>query len=263
LYLVPLKISVVSPGEDLLEPILEALKRNGLELRDGDLLAVSSKVVSIAQNRIVKLEDVKPRDEAFRLAERHGLDPSFAEIVLREADRILGGARGALLTLKDGMLTANAGVDQKNAPSGYAVLPPKDPASFSRKVRFELFNRTGRRVAVMIVDSRVTPLRMGTVGYALAVSGFKPVVDLRFKRDLFGRSVRITRHSVADDLSSAAHVLMGETDEKVAVVLIRDAPIELIDEEFDISMNINPDECLFMASFLKNLRNLEKVKKAL
>jgi len=253
LRLIPLKIRVLHPGDDLLEAVLEALKEGNLKLRDGDVLAVSSKAVSIAQKRLAKLEDVKPGDEALKLASMYDLEPNFAEIVLREADRVLGGARGALLTLKDGTLTANAGVDQKNAPSGYAVLPPKDPADFSRKIRVEVFKRTGKKVAVMIVDSRVTPLRMGTVGYALAVSGFKPVVDLRFKRDLFGRKVRITRHSVADDLSSAAHLLMGETDERNAVVLIRDAPIDLVDEEFDSSMNIKPEECLFMASFLKKL----------
>ncbi|MEM2876260.1 MAG: coenzyme F420-0:L-glutamate ligase [Candidatus Bathyarchaeia archaeon] len=249
--LIALKTRIIHPGEDLLEAIFEALDKVGLNFFDGDVLAISSKVVATVQGRIVKLEDVTPSDEATELAGMCGLEPNYVEVVLREADKVFGGVYGALLTLKDGLLIPNAGVDQKNAPPGRVVLLPRDPSAYSNGIRMKVYERTGRRVGVIIVDSCVKPLRMGTVGYALASSGLKPVVDLRSEEDLFGRRVRITRHSVADDIASAAHILMGETDGRVAAVLVRDAPIELTERDYSSSMNIYPEECLFMGVLLK------------
>ena len=251
--LVALKTEIIHPGRDLLEAVFKAMDEACLEFSEGDVLAVSSKVVATAQGRIAKLEDVTPSKEASRLAGMYGLDENFVEIVLKEADEVFGGVYGALLTLKDGLLVANAGVDQKNAPPGYVVLMPRDPSGFSDRMRMRIYKHTGKRVAILIVDSRVTPLRLGTVGYALGSSGFKPVIDLRFKEDLYGRKVRITRHSIADDLSSAAHAFMGETNGRISAVLIKDAPIELAEGNPSYSMKMPPEKCLFMSVLLKYL----------
>jgi coenzyme F420-0:L-glutamate ligase len=248
--LYPVKTRLVKVGDDIVEVILEALKEQNLRLEDDDVLVLTSKIISYAEERLMKLSGVKPSEEAKQLAQRFSLQPEFAELILQEADRIYGGVEKAVLTLKNGILTANAGIDNKNAPVGYAVLWPKDAEKWAQNIREEIKYKTGKRVAILIVDSGLVPLRIGTTGLALAVSGFKPIKDVRGKKDLYGKPLIITRHAVADDLASAAHSLMGEAAEKTPVVLIKDAPVDFDDGVYGSSdMMIPFDECIFMNTF--------------
>ncbi len=237
-------------GDNLVDVILEAIKKQGLETEDKDLLAIASKAVAVAQSRLLKLGSIEPSEKAKMLAEKYELEPSFVEIVLREAEKVYGGVTKALLTLKNNMLVANAGVDQKNAPEGYAVLWPINPHESAEKIRREILAETGKRVGVLIVDSRVTPLRMGTTALAIGVAGFKPIKDCRVERDLYSKRVYITRHALADDLASAAHLIMGETTARMPAVLIRNAPVILSEEFSPNYMTISAEQCLFMQSFL-------------
>jgi coenzyme F420-0:L-glutamate ligase len=244
------KTEVVKTGESVVEVILESLKKQNLQPEDGDVLALTSKIVAYAEGRVAKLSDAKPSEEAKELAKKFSLKPEFAELVLQEADKIYGGAERAVLTLKNGVLTANAGIDNKNAPVGSVVLWPKNAKEWAKRIREEIIRRTGKHIAVLIVDSGLVPLRLGTNGLALAVAGFKPVIDLRGKKDIFGKPLVITRHAVADDLASAAHLLMGEVAEKTPIVLIKDAPVVFDGCAYgSADMMISPDECIFMNAF--------------
>lgn len=244
------KTKKVDICDDLVETVIEALKKQNLHLEDNDVLAFASKIVAYAEGRVARLSDVEPSEKAEELAREFCLQPEFAELVLREADRIYGGVEKAILTLKDSILAPNAGIDNKNAPRGFVVLWPSDPKKWAEKIKTEMERKTGKRVAVLIVDSGLVPLRIGTSGLALAVAGFKPIRDTRGKKDLYGKPLIITRHAVADDLASAAHLLMGEADEKTPVVLIREAPVDFDDGVYDGSSMMMPfRECLFMATF--------------
>jgi len=236
---------LIKPGENLVDVILEAANNQKSTIEDGDLLVIASKVVATSQGRLKKLSTIKPSREAAKLAEEYGLEPSFVEIVLQEAEAVYGGVSGALLTLRNDVLTANAGVDQKNAPKGYATLWPKNPHKSAEKIRRELFRKTGKRVGVLIVDSRVTPLRMGTTGVAIGIAGFEPVRDHRTRKDLYGKPISITRHALADDLASAAHLIMGESNEQTPAVLIRNAPVKLTDKVEPSWVLISAEQCLF------------------
>jgi coenzyme F420-0:L-glutamate ligase len=240
------KTATVELGANLVEVILDSLKENGLRLENNDVLALASKIVSYAENRLVKLSEVKPSDSGRKLAQEFDLQPEFAELVLREAERICAGVERAVLTLKNGVLTANAGIDNKNAPVGCAILWPRDPKESAKRVREEIKRVVGLRIAVVIVDSGLAPLRRGTTGLALAVAGFKPVRDVRGKGDIYGKKIAITTHAVADDLASAAHLLMGEGAEKTPIVLIRDAPVDFDDNAYgSADMMMPPKECIF------------------
>ena len=195
------------------------------------------------------MEKVFPSEEAKQTAPKYSLEPEFSELVLEEADEIYGGVYKALLTLKEGILTVNAGVDKKNAPTGQAALWPSNPQNVADKIRTEIKQHSGRIVGVVIVDSQLAPLRMGTRGLALAVSGFKPVEDCRGKKDLFQKPLLITRHSVGDDLASTAHLLMGETNQQTPVVLIRDAPVTFADSVDVEEMKIPQRECVYANVF--------------
>jgi coenzyme F420-0:L-glutamate ligase len=248
---IPTKL--IEQGDNLTDVILEAVEKQGLEIEDKDLLAIASKAVAVAQSRLVKLSLIEPSEKAEMLAEKYGLEPSFVEVVLREAERVYGGVTKALLTLKNNTLVANAGVDLKNAPEGYAMLWPINPFESAEKIRKEILAKTGKRVGVLIVDSRVTPLRMGTTALAIGVAGFEPVEDCRVERDLYSKRVYITRHALADDLASAAHLVMGETNARIPVVLIRNAPVTFSEESDSNSMTIPREHCLFIQSFCARL----------
>lgn len=244
------KTSIIKTGENLVEVILESLKRQNLQLENGDVLALASKIIAYAEGRVAKLSNINPSEKAKELAKKFSLQPEFAELILKEADRIYGGVERAVLTLKNGVLTANAGIDNKNVPVGFVVLWPKNAEKWAKDIREEITDRTDKHVAVLIVDSGLVPLRLGTKGLALAVAGFKPVIDFRGEKDIFGKTLIITRHAVADDLASAAHLLMGEVAERTSVVLIKDAPVVFDGGVYGCEdMMISPEECIFMNAF--------------
>jgi coenzyme F420-0:L-glutamate ligase len=244
------KTRITKTGDDTVEVILQSLQEQDLKLEDNDILAVTSKIIACAEGRVVKLSDVKPSERARELSRQFSLQPEFAELILCEADKIYGGVEKAVLTLKNGILTANAGIDNKNAPKDYVVLWPSDAQKWVTRIREEIKRKTGKSVAVLIVDSGLIPLRMGTTGLALAVAGFKPVKDCRGDKDIYGKPLIITRHAVADDLASAAHLLMGETAEKTPVVLIKDAPADFDDSVYgSADMVMLFKECIFMNAF--------------
>ena len=251
--LVALKTRLVNVGDDLAGIILGSLKKQRVSLQERDILAVASKVVSIAERRVAKLSDLEPSPKAKKLAKDFKLRPEFAELIIREADTIYGGVERAVLTLKDHVLTANAGIDNKNAPQEVAVLWPSDPAESAERIRREIRQSTGKRVGVVIVDSGLMPLRIGTTAIALAVAGFKPIRDQRGENDLYGRKIIVTRHAVADDIASAAHLIMGEATERTPFVLVRDAPVEFDDAVHGSGELMMPfDECIFIGT-LENL----------
>jgi coenzyme F420-0:L-glutamate ligase len=250
LFVIPIKTRTITQDDDFLGILIEALANSGHELQDGDILGVAETPLGTTQGRVVNLADVNVSREAKELSERYDLLPAVAQLVLDEADEILGGIPHVLLTIKDNTLMANAGVDKSNVPPGHASLLPVDSASSAEQLRKEVLKRYGKQVGVIIIDSRTQPLRLGNIGMALGVAGFKPVADDRGKKDLFGNEMRITRRAVADNLASACTAVMGESNESTPGALIRGAPVEFVDALFSSSeMWLEPEVCMYMAIF--------------
>jgi len=242
---------VVGVGAGLSSTVAEALANEKATPKRGDIIAVASKVVSTCERRIVNLRDVRVSSTAKRIARKWKIDQYLTAVVLSEADEILGGVPGFLLTLKNGILTPNAGVDLKNSPPGMATLWPLDPDKSAQKLRARLERMYATRVGVEIVDSHVTPLRLGTVGLAIGLSGFPPVLDSRKKSDLFGRPIKVTQTNVADDLAAMAHLLMGEAAERVGAVLMRGATVSLDNSGRSRTAKLHRDRCLIGSSLGK------------
>lgn len=222
----------------------------GGELKDGDVLVISSKFVAIAEGRVVSLRGVKPGARAVKVAAEYRMDPRLCELVLRESDEVLGGIPGFVLTLKDGLLTPNAGIDKSNVKHGTVVLYPRRPQLSAWRIREAIRFSLGVRVGVIICDSRLSPTRRGTIGVAVAASGIEGVVDMRGRTDLFGNVLKVTSQAVADDLSSAAEVLMRESDEATPIVLVRGLSPDLLkDTEYPSRrFSIPPEECVYLRS---------------
>jgi len=249
MQLYPIKTKLIKPGESFVKIILDAIEKQSVRLDDGDVLALASKAVATANNRIANLKNIVASEEARIIAKNFGLTQEFAQLLMEEADKIYGGVKKAVLTLKNGMMNVNSGIDNKNAPKGHVVLLPEDPDKEAEKIRKEIEMQTGKKVGIIIVDSGVYPLRMGTRGFAIAVSGFKPVKDYRQRKDLFKKPIVITRHALADDLASAAHFLMGEADEKVPAVLIKNINLTLTEDDVSRDTQIPSKECVFANAF--------------
>ena len=245
LQVLGIKSDLIKPGDDLAGSLEKAMTSMGLALQDGDILVVSESTVATAEGRVVALKDIVAGPLALSMAARFHKDAQEMELILRESDEIMGGIPGVVLTLRDGFLYPNAGIDNSNAPPGSVVLFPADALKSALEIRKRLGG--SRRIAVIIGDSRTHPLRLGCVGVALACVGLDPVEDARGQKDLFGRELKITRKAVADNLVSAAQVVMGEGDEGIPAVIIRDAPVALTEADGPIP-TIPPQECMYIGA---------------
>ncbi len=241
--IISISMPLIKPRDDLVKLIIKASEQAG-GLRDGDVLVVASKVVATAQGRVRELARVRPSARARRLAKRAGLEPEFVELVLRGGGRVVQAAKGVILTIKGGVLCANAGVDSSNAPPGHVVLMPTRPDRAAEELRQAISRQTKARVGVIIVDSNVKPLRLGTVGQTIGVAGLEPVIDCRGQHDLYGKPLRLTFRALADQLATAAQVVMGEAAERVPAVIVRGAGVELA-EKPKHSPRIPPKRCIY------------------
>ncbi|MEM3594872.1 MAG: coenzyme F420-0:L-glutamate ligase, partial [Candidatus Jordarchaeaceae archaeon] len=215
-------IPIVKEGDDIAKLIVEAAKAQGIEIKAKDIFVIAQTIVSRAEGSVVDLNTVVPSDFAIRIAERFEKDPRQIEVILREAKQIIRMEHAIITETKHGFICANSGVDKSNMPGEHFVsLLPKDPEKSAREIRRELEKLTGVKVAVIISDTHGRPFREGAINVALGVSGMKPVWDRRGDVDLFGYTLKSTLVGIADELASAAELVMGEANEGIPVVIIR------------------------------------------
>lgn len=220
----------------------------GMELRDGDILVVSSKFIAVSEGRVVDLESVVPSRRAASVSKRVGISPELCELVIRESDDVIGGVTGFMLALKEGLLTPNAGIDKSNVEHGKVVLYPRNPLESAKALVEEVRFRRGVEIGVVVSDSRLMPTRKGTVGVALAAAGMEAIVDLRGKPDLFGNVLKVTSQAIADDLCSGAQVVMGEANESIPIVMVRGLTTSPGRSYQMSSFAVDPEQCVYMRS---------------
>lgn len=216
-------LPIVRPGDVLGEFICKAAGRMGWPVRDGDVVVVTHVVVSVAEGVLVNLDEVVPSEFAKNVASRWGKDPALVEVVLRESRGVRRMVDGVLVTeTKHGFVCANSGVDKSNvAGERMVALLPLDPDASAKRIREEIRKASGCDVAVIVSDTHGRPLRMGEVNVAIGVSGLKPIRDRRGEKDLFGYVLTVKQTAVADELASAAELVIGQADEGVPVAIIR------------------------------------------
>lgn len=261
---IPIKCEARFTRFDLSKTVYQEIRRNRESLRDFDILIVSSKYAAISEGRTVKLENVVPTQRAKSLALSYGLNRSLAQLVLEESDEVLGGVPGFALSLTNGLLVPNAGIDFSNVPAGCVVLYPEDPPRTVNKLRRALLT-TGahiavekhvRRLGVILSDSRTTPTRLGTIGVAIAVAGIRSTIDMRGKKDLLHKELKVTIRALADQLASAAEVLMSEADESIPLVIVRGvkSAFEAPRSQIEVETNISPKKCLIVSGLRNGFR---------
>lgn len=240
LVLTPLQgFPLVKTGDDLAGLIEHALRANNIQLLDGDILVLAQKIVSKAEGRMIDLNTVKPSPQSRDLADRVDKDPRFVELVLRESKEVLRTRPGTLIVEhRLGFVCANAGIDHSNVlgpngnPEEWVLLLPEDPDLSADRVRTRLEDDIHGRIGVLIIDSHGRAWRMGITGISIGFSGMPGLVDMRGKPDLFGYQLRVTQIGVADELASAASLVMGQADEKCPVIHVRGFPYPLREGKF-------------------------------
>lgn len=217
-------IPEVRPGDDLSALISRAA---GRDLRAGDVLVVTHKVVSKAEGRLVDLRGVEPSALAKGFARRYGKDARQIEVVLRESRRIVRMDRGLIISeTHHGFVCANAGVDASNVPDEDTVcLLPLDPDASAAKLRAALTDCLGLDLAVLVTDSFGRAWRFGITDVAIGVSGMEPLADYRGQNDPHGRPMEASVLAVADELAGAAELVTGKTD-SIPAAIVRGYPYE-------------------------------------
>jgi coenzyme F420-0:L-glutamate ligase / coenzyme F420-1:gamma-L-glutamate ligase len=217
-------IPLIETGDDLAAILAKTLNESGLTLQQGDVLVITSKIVSKAEGRWVDLAAVVPDDEALRVAAECGKDPREVALILQESSRISRIRQGLLITEhKLGFVSANAGIDHSNTRPGseWRLLLPVDPDASARRLREALTIASGVAVGVIISDSHGRPFRMGTVGVAVGSAGVPALWDLRGQPDLFGNALQVTEVGFADEIAAAAGLVLGQSNEAIPAVLVR------------------------------------------
>jgi len=221
----------IKKGDDLPTIIYNSAIQQGIIFQDGDIVVVSQKVVSKAEGRVVDLSEVKPTPQALKIAKISGRDPRYVELALRESKSVVKQVKGHLITeTTQGWIYSYSGVDLSNVSGGSAAtLLPEDPDRSAQKIREGLERLSGKRLGVVISDTCGRPFRRGDINVAIGVSGFKPILDLRGKKDIFGYRLRLKKVAVADEIASAAELVMGELNERIPVAIVRGVNVELDD----------------------------------
>lgn len=218
-------LPMVVPGDSLVDLIQQALNNINESLQDGDVLCVAQKIVSKAEGRLVRLDDVEPSPAAVQLAAETDKDPRLVELILSESDEVLRKKPGVLIVRhKRGFVMANAGIDQSNvdhAGGDQALLLPADPDASATRLREQLQNVSNASVGVVIVDSANRPWRMGTTSIAIGAAGIVVLDDQRGGEDVYGRELKVTMINNADALATTATMVLGETIEKIPVAIVR------------------------------------------
>ncbi|MEM1607270.1 MAG: coenzyme F420-0:L-glutamate ligase [Candidatus Bathyarchaeia archaeon] len=216
-------LPIIKDGDDLGLLICEAAAKQGTPIEDGDIIVVTHVVVSRAEGNVVNLDSVVPSEFAKTIASEFGKDPALVEVVLRESKSIVRMGDGHIISeTKHGFICANAGVDKSNVPGERNVaLLPKDPDLSARRIRQRIKEVSGKDVAVLISDTHGRPLRSGEINVAIGVAGIKPIRDRRGEKDLFGYTLRVKQTAIADELTSAAELVIGQADEGIPAAIIR------------------------------------------
>jgi len=222
IQITPIRISnEIVLHNDLSVIILDALDRDQIEIQNGDILAVTHKIVSKAEGRVVELDSIKPSTKAVSMAKEHDKDPRIMELILKESSQILRAKDGIIISeTRHGFVCANAGVDQSNVKGDTAVLLPLAPDESADRILRAVKKKVGKEVAVIITDTFGRTFRNGQTNVAIGIAGINPIKSYIGTSDMYGRKLRVTEIAVADEIASASELVMGKA-EGTPVAIIR------------------------------------------
>ncbi len=225
LTIFPIKdVADIKTGDSLAEIIYVGIKKQNMDLCNEDIIVITQKIVSKSEGKLINLRTITPSEFAKQIAAKANKDPRHIEVILQQSKRIVRMDHNILICeTKHGFICANAGVDASNLNDSETVaILPENPDLSAEKLRGKLLelSNTDINLAVIITDTWGRPWREGQVNNAIGVAGMRSLVDYRGKQDTAGQTLQATMIAVADELASAAELVMGKI-ERIPIVLIR------------------------------------------
>ena len=212
----------IREGDDIGNLILKSIKEKQESLKENDVIVITHKIVSKSEGRTIDLTKIIPSEESKKISSRTGKDPKLVELIISQSNEIIKIQRDIIITeTKHGFVCANSGIDTSNVEkSNHVVLLPVDPDKSAREIRNYIKSRTKTNVAVIISDTFGRPFRKGQVNVAIGVAGIDPIKSYIGKSDMYGNILRVTEIAIADEIASAAELVMGKSL-RVPVTIVR------------------------------------------
>lgn len=215
-------IPLIVKGDDIGTIIVDTVKLEGLEIEDSDVIVIAETIVSKSEGNLVALDSIDLSQQALEISKRTGKNPRIVQAVINESSEIIKvGPNFIISETKHGYVCANAGVDESNVAEGFAKPMPLNPDHSAEDIRQKIESVTGKNVAVIISDTQGRPFREGAVGVAIGISGMLPIWNRQGEVDLYQKELQTTSIAVADEIASAASIVMGQANEGLPVVIVR------------------------------------------
>ena len=225
LKLIALKdFPLVKPSDNLSLLIAESLQLNRIEIENGDVIVVAQKIISKSENRYKNIKDIVPTKKAIDLGKELQRDPGFIQVILDESSKIISTDKNIILVEhKLGLININAGIDRSNIDQkdDIVLLLPENPSKSAKKLQLDIEKLINRSISIIITDSMTRPYRSGVTNFALASSNIQSLIDLKGEQDIYGNTLKSTEIAIADELSAAAGLLMGQGNDAQPVVIIK------------------------------------------
>lgn len=217
MQIIPIRIEKeIEPSDDISQLII-----NSEEIHNGDVLVIAQKIISKHEGRTVKLSSVVPSLLAEGISSQYEKNPHIVELILNESKQIIRMDHGILIVeTNNGFICANAGIDESNVQDGFATLLPLNSDISAENIRNDILKKTNKTVSVIISDTFGRPFRMGQTNCAIGISGMNPILDYAGTKDSFGKTLRVTAIAIADEICSAAELVMKKTT-NCPIVIIR------------------------------------------
>ena len=213
----------INKGDDVVDLIMEGIKGRNESLLENDVVVITHKVISKAEGKVADLSTIVPSEESKKISLDTGKDPRLVELILSESNEIVKIERDIIIAeTKHGFVCANAGIDASNVGmlSNHVVLLPDNPDESARRIRNDIKSRTKINVSIIISDTFGRPFRKGQVNVAIGIAGIDPMVSYIGKTDMYGKILKVTEIAIADELASAAELVMGKSS-RIPVAIIR------------------------------------------
>ncbi|WP_409200536.1 coenzyme F420-0:L-glutamate ligase [Methanobrevibacter sp. DSM 116169] len=215
-------IPLVNKGDDISVLIKQSLKKENLSLDHGDILLIAETLVSKAEGNIIHIGDIIPSEESAIIAKKSNKDSKLVEAIIQEAREVVEVGENFIITeTKHGFVCANSGIDESNVEEGLATPMPEDADNSANIIREQLEKDFSTEIGVIVTDTQGRAFRNGAIGVAIGCSGIDPLWNRAGEKDLYDRELKTTEIAVADELASAASLLMGQADEGIPIVLVK------------------------------------------
>src|SRR5215208_7146372 len=222
--IIPINITInINPKVKLLKTLLESIKNNNQIIKNGDIIVIAQKIISKNEGRSIYLPNIIPSARSIELGKKINKDPRIVELILQESRKIVRVFNNIIITeTLHGFICANAGIDQSNVSNkkDQVLLLPINPDKSAESIRKEVYEKTRKKVAVVITDTFGRPFRMGQTNVAIGIAGINPLKSYKGKQDMFGKILRVTEIAIVDEIAGAAELVMGKT-ENTPIAIVR------------------------------------------